>query len=99
MSQWNHMDPDIEKLVRLLKKIIKKHPQGAEQLQKALDSNALNLNLCFLTVVAMSPEEMDGWNQLYEDVMNRADDQGRHDLEFEITHDDIDFLKENGLSF
>ena len=44
----DYMDGDIHKLLALLKKILKNHPQGSEQIAKFLDQKSVDLNLCFL---------------------------------------------------
>jgi len=103
MNYGHNMDPDIEKLIHLLKKILKKDPQGSEQLSKIFDNKALNINLCFLTFVPMSFDEVDELNELYEDVMSRGEDAFRRDLEseleFKLNHNDVEFLKKNGMYF
>jgi len=103
MNYGHNLDPDMEKLISLLKKILKKHPPSAEQLAKLGDSKAFNLNICFLTFIPMSPDEMDELNDIYEEYLNRGDDASTReeavDLEFRLTGDDLDFLKNNGLSF
>ena len=102
MNYGHNLDPDMEKLISLLKKILKKHPPSAEQLAKLGDSKAFNLNICFLTFVPMSAEELDELNEIYEEYLSRSDEEGRREeveLEFRLTNDDLSFLKRNGLSF
>lgn len=102
MGYGNHSDPDIEKLLLLLRKILKKHPEGSEQLAKMMKQNGLSLNLCFLTFVPMTSEEMDELNDMYETYMSRSKEvrQGEEgELEFGLTREDLDFLKRNGIQF
>ncbi|OGW76263.1 MAG: hypothetical protein A3J52_01850 [Omnitrophica bacterium RIFCSPHIGHO2_02_FULL_49_9] len=103
MNYGNNMDPDIEKLIQLFKKILKKHPQEAEHLSKIFDSKSINLNLCFLAFVPMSEEEVGELNEIYEDALSRSEDALQHDLEhnleFRLTNGDLDFLKKNGIQF
>ena len=107
MNHPNDMDGDIKKLLTLLKKILKNHPQGFDQIAKLMDQKndqkSFNLNLCFFTFVPMSPEELMEFEEMYDDYLNevegsisRRDD---HKLEFELNTDDIDFLKKNGIRF
>jgi len=103
MNYGNNMDPDIEKLIKLFKKIMKKDPKTSEQLSKMLDNKAINVNLCFITFLPMSADDLDEFNEIYEDVLNRTEDGIKADtdseLEFELTLGDLDFLKKNGIEF
>jgi hypothetical protein len=102
MSYGSNMDPDFEKLIKLLRTIIKKHPKAAEQMQKMTDANtnSINLNICIMTLVPMTPEDLEELSDLYEDSLHRADGgDGGPELEFKLTHEDLDFLKNNGLEF
>ena len=107
MNHPNDMDGDIKKLLTLLKKILKNHPQGSDQLSKFLDHKAdptksLNLNLCFFTFIPMSPEELMEFEEMYEDYLNEVEDSGRREetkLEFKLNTDDLDFLRKNGIRF
>lgn len=97
------MDGDIAKLIKLLKKILRAHPQGSE-LSKFLGDKPVNLNLCFLTFVPMTPEELDEFEEMYDDYMSRYEESVSGDrqtakLEFKLNSDDLNFLKENGLQF
>ncbi|OGX04901.1 MAG: hypothetical protein A3G87_04605 [Omnitrophica bacterium RIFCSPLOWO2_12_FULL_50_11] len=103
MEYGNHFDPDIEKLLQLLGKILKKHPKGSEQLAKMMKQNGISLNLCFLTLAPMTNEEMDELNEMYETYMNRSHEAQSPEegdaLEFGLTREDRDFLKRNGIQF
>ena len=41
---YDSMDGDIRKLLVLLKKILKDHPQGAEQISKFIDQKSFDIN-------------------------------------------------------
>ena len=109
MNHPNDMDGDIKKLLTLLKKILKNHPQGSDQITKFLEQNqkadqkAFNLNLCFFTFIPMSPEELMEFEEMYDDYLNEAEESlARRDdpkLEFKLSTDDVDFLKKNGIRF
>ena len=107
MNHPNDMDGDIKKLLTLLKKILKNHPQGWDQISKLMeqkgDPKSFNLNLCFFTFIPMSPEELMEFEEMYDDYLNEVEESiSRHDdskLEFKLNTDDIDFLKKNGIRF
>ena len=103
MSHDSGMDGDIRKLLTLLKKILKNHPQGSGPLTNFLDQKSLNLNLCFLTFVPMSPEDLDDLEDMYREFLNQmgesAPKRGEVKIEFKLNSDDIDFLKKNGIQF
>lgn len=98
----NPMDGDITKLLKLLRKILKRHPHGPE-LAKWMSEQPVNLNLCFFTFVPMTPEELEEMEDMYEDYMSRIE-EGHHEkpaakLEFKLSQDDLRFLKEHGIQF
>lgn len=98
------MDGDIAKLVALLKKILKNHPQTSEIANLMEQKKAFNLNMCFLTIVPMMPEEIEELEDLYEEYMAHVDElempiQKKTRLEFKLNRDDVDFLKKHGILF
>ncbi len=108
MNHPHDMDGDIRKLLTLLKKILKNHPQGADQISKFMDQKtdqkSFNLNLCFFTFIPMSPEELMEFEEMYGDYLNEVEESvtWRDDhskLEFKLNTDDVDFLKQNGIRF
>ena len=104
---YNEMDGDIRKLLSLLKKILKNHPQGSDQISKFLDQKNFNINLCFLTFIPMTPEEMIEFEEMYDDYLSQAENllprkeeaKRESKLEFRLTSDDVNFLKKNGIKF
>lgn len=97
------MNEDVRKLLALLKKILKNHPQGSDQLAKFLDQKSFNLNLCFLTFMPMSPEDMMEFEEMYEEFLSRSEEpvHGRGDFKFELklNPEDLDFLRKHGIRF
>lgn len=100
------MDGDISKLIALLKKILKHHPNGAEIAKwMGEQQNAVNLNMCFLTIVPMGSEDLDDLEDIYDDYLKNSDEllpiqeKKQPKLEFRLSSDDVYFLKENGIKF
>ena len=100
------MESDIRKLLNLLKKILKNHPHGSEDVAKFLDQKSFNLNLCFLTFMPMNPDDLAEFEDLYEEWMARSEDDldsvlphGDSKVEFNLNSEDLDFLRKNGIKF
>lgn len=97
------MNADIRKLLALLKKILKNHPQGSDQVAQFLDKKSFDLNLCFLTFVPMTPEDLMEFEEMYEGFLNDTEQsfpkQKGPKVEFKLNSDDLDFLKKNGIRF
>ena len=98
----DNMDGDIRKLLTLLRKILKNHPQGSDQAAQFLDQKAFNLNLCIFTLIPMASEEWEDFEEMYHELfktegsfLNREDPS----LEFKLNSEDMDFLKKNGICF
>lgn len=103
---YGDMESDIRKLLNLLKRILKNHPQGSEEVAKFMEQKSFNLNLCFLTFVPMSSEDLAEFEDLYEEWMVRSEEgsdslhaQGDTKVEFKLNSEDMDFLKKNGIKF
>ena|SRR3989338_175706 len=103
MNHNNDMDGDIRKLLALLKKILKNHPQGSEYVSKLMDQKSFDLNLCFFTFVPMSPEDLMEFEEMYEEYMSHFDKplSYRDDIkiEFKLNSEDVNFLKKHGIRF
>ena len=100
----DNMEDDVRKLLALLKKILKSHPQSSGELAKLMDEKSLNLNLCFFTFLPMSPEDLDDIDDMYHEFLNQVGGSGapkeKHSkIEFKLSSDDIDFLKKHGIRF
>lgn len=100
---YDPKDGDVQKLLELLKKILKNHPEGSEQFSKLLDQKGFNLNLCFLTFVPMSPDDLDELEDMYEEFLHQTDGllhkRDSSKIEFKLNLDDINFLKKHGIRF
>ena len=97
------MDGDISKLVQLLKKILKNQPGGSD-IAQFMDQKSFNLNLCFLTFVPMTPDELEALEEMYEEYLERSEDapvskKKAPKLEFKLSQDDVQFLRQHGIRF
>ena len=99
----DNLEGDIRKLLALLKKILKNHPQGSDQIAKFLDQKSIDLNLCFLTIFPVLPEDLEEFEEMYREITSHSEDSmfGREDakVECKLNPEDIDFLKKNGIRF
>ncbi|MBI4372834.1 MAG: hypothetical protein HY585_03820 [Candidatus Omnitrophica bacterium] len=101
---YDNMDGDIRKLLALLKKIVKNHPQGSEQLSKFMDQKSFDINLCFFSFIPMSPDDLLEFEEMYQDFWGRHEESGplrreESKVEFKLDSDDLDFLSKNGIRF
>ena len=98
----NNMEGDIRKLLTLLKKILKNHPHGSDEVAQFLDHEAHDLNLCFFTFVSMTPEDMMEFEEFYEEFLDRAHDSSKKSgpkVEFKLNSEDLYFLRKHGIRF
>ena len=99
----NSMDGDSRKLLALLRKILKNHPQGSEQIAKFMDQKSFDLNLSFFTFVPMTPEDLMEFEEMYEEFLNRSEEMSSDDedskIEFKLNSEDLHFLRNNGIRF
>ena len=99
----DNMEGYIRKLLALLKKILKNHPQGSGEIAELMDQKSFNLNLCFFTFLPMSPDDLDDLEDMYQDFLNQTGEsmsKGKSSkIEFKLSSDDVDFLKKHGIRF
>ena len=98
----DNIDGDIRKLLALLKKILKSHPQGSEQISKFMDQKSFDINLCFFTFIPMTPEDLLEFEDAYQEFLGHYEDScpsRREQPKFEWNTDDVDFLKKHGIQF
>ena len=100
---YDNLESDIRKLLALLKKIIKNHPQGSDQISKFMDQKSFDLNLCFLTFVPMTPEDLMEFEELYEEYVKGSQEsllgEEGAKVEYKLSQADLDFLTKNGIRF
>lgn len=99
----DNLEGDIRKLLALLKKILMNHPQGSDYVAKFLDQKSMDLNLCFLTIFPMIPEDLAEFEEMYREMMSPSEDSVSErkgaKIEFKLNPEDVDFLKKNGIRF
>lgn len=105
MDPRDEFNRNMQKLMVLLQKIVR-----SQKNQPALDFNELlhqkkqvNLNLFFFTFLPLTPEEMEELEESFEDFFfgesGGARTSSEPELRFELSPRDLDFLKNNGISF
>ena len=100
-------DKDFEKnmvqLVNLLKKMMKNLPnQGGSPLKQFQTKDAnINMNICIFSFLPMTPEELDEWEDLYDQYMSGMDphSDSHAELTMDLNASDLDFLKKHGIRF
>ncbi len=103
MKDSNDFGKNINELLSLLKKILKSQKTDNPDFSSLLDKKNINLNLCFFTFLPLSDEELEEFEyELEEYFLDEEPNIGKDlkkDLKFEITRNDLDFLKQHGLKF
>ncbi len=99
MKDSNDFGKSINELLNLLKKILKSQKIGNSDLSSLLDQKNVNLNLCFFTFLPLTEEEFADFEYSLEEYFSGEDFLESGDLKFEVTKNDLDFLKKNGLKF
>lgn len=101
-------DKDFEnnmgQLVNLLKKMMKSLPSqagGAPFKQFPSKDPSINVNICLFSFLPMSPEELEEWEDLYDQYMSGVDPHSDNSSEMtmDLNASDLDFLKKHGLRF
>src|SRR3989338_3307259 len=100
----DNIDGDIRKLLALLKKILKSHPQVSEQISKFMDQKSFDINLCFFTFIPMAPEDLLEFEDAYQEFLGRYEEswppkREEPKIEFKLSSDDLDFLRKHGIQF
>ena len=100
------MDPNkdfhqsMHQLVELLKKVILHLPFSSSKDPASFspkDGN-VNVNFCFFNFLPMTPEEMDEFEEMYDDLL-AGQEERVSELKSELTMTDLEFLKRNGIRF
>lgn len=106
------MNPDRDKefeqnmsqFITLLRKLMKSLPGQAGSFSQAptsgqnSNSQGINLNICFFSFLPLSGEEMDAMEEMYDQYLSQNEDK-LEDFSTDLNSSDIDFLRENGISF
>lgn len=99
MKDSNDFGKNMNELLSLLKKILKSQKTGNIDFSNLLDSKNVNLNLCFFTFLPLTEEELAEFEYEFEECVAEDAASGDEDMKFEITKNDLDFLKNHGLKF
>ncbi len=112
MEPRDEFNQNMEKLFFLLQKMLKtpKEPSassdnGGLDLNKLLNSTdkQINLNLCFFAFLPISGDEMDDFEDSFEDYLFGSEVNSKEtaeaELKFELNSTDRDFLKNHGIQF
>ena len=91
----------MHQLVELLKKVILHLPFASKESSSFSPSSkeqSVNVNFCFFNFLPMTPEEMDEFEEMYEDFLTGQEDKVS-ELKSDLSQADLEFLKRNGLRF
>ncbi len=90
---------NMNQLVRILKKLLKNIPGQAPfpNFQAPSGDGSVHLNLCFFSFFPISAEELDEFEEAWEQAYY-PDEKGE-DLSPELTPSDVEFLRRHGIRF
>ncbi len=96
-------EQNMNQLVHLLKKIIKNLPFGTlpnsfQPKEKEKDLSGVNLNICFFNFIPMNAEDMEEFDDLYDQFM-AEEERSFGEFNSELSASDLDFLRRNGIRF
>ncbi len=91
-------DQNLNQLIGLLKKLLKNVPKGPFQSFSGDKEAGINLNVNFFTFFPLSGEEMDEFEEIYDQYFFQ-DDKGAEELTTELNQSDVDFLRRHGIRF
>ena len=104
MSFENEFEQNMTQLMRLLKKIMTQYPAGgknpaeAMKFLKDMKDKSPDVNIFFLNMSPLSPEEFDELEGMFEEgAMSEHLRTG--ELKCELNDDDQVFLKQHGIRF
>lgn len=89
----------MHQLVELLKKVILHLPiPNKESSGFSSKDQSVQVNFCFFNFLPMSPEEMDDFEEMYDEFLTTQEERVS-ELKPDLTIADKEFLKRNGISF
>ncbi len=92
-------DQNMNQLIGLLKKLLKNIPQGGPFQSFSGDKDSsVNFNICFFTFLPMSADELDEFEEIYDQYLFQ-DDKNAEELSAELNQSDMDFLRRHGIRF
>ncbi len=93
-------EQSMEQLIKLLKKIMKHHPDPNQisRLQSLFRDKGININLCFFNFFPVTEEEMDEIEDLC-DPFFQDDLRKSEEMTTDLSADDLEFLRRHGIRF
>ena len=99
----DEFEKNMTRLLHLLKKILKSHPQAGDQLSNLFDQHPgkVVLNLCLFNFLPVTEEEMDEIESAFREGMEKSAEDGADGdtRNFGWNKGDDDFLTRNGIKF
>lgn len=101
MSFENEYHQDMKQLIQLLRKIIKNHTSKDpfKDAQQNPSRDAMQFNFFIFPLMAMTPEDMDEFEEILEQYFPEEGQDGTGDLRYELEPGDMDFLRKHGIKF
>lgn len=102
MNFEKEFEGNIKQLMKLLKKMMAQYPhlEKNEEIAKFLKNpkGLPDVNIFFLNLAPMNLEELDEFEEIFEEKLF-AEGFKSGELQYEINHEDEEFLKRNGIRF
>ena len=102
MNFEKEFEGNIKQLMQLLKKMMAQYPNlDKEEIIKFLKNpkNSPDVNIFFLNLAPLSSEEFDDLEEIFEESLFADGGRFRGELKYEISRDDEEFLRKNGIRF
>lgn len=99
-NREGNFEDNMEQLIQLLKRIVKSHPDQTQldKLQRVFKDQGINVNFCFFNFFPMTDEELDELEEICEQYLGDTDKRPE-DLTMDLSQDDLEFLKKNGIRY
>lgn len=94
-----NFEQNMNQLISLLKKMLKNLPSQDQMSQASsfLKESGINLNLCFFTFLPVDAEELEEFEEIYDQFLYQ--DERHEEFSRELSSEDLDFLRRHGISF
>lgn len=100
MSSDNDFHQDMQKLFKMLKDLLKNRSikEKIKEQQEKNSQDAVNINIFFLPLLSLSPDELDEFEDLYDEYMV-DEEKSQEEMTTDLTKSDLDFLRTHGIRF